>query len=215
MSDIVIYGASGHAKVIIDIIEQTGIHKIIGLVDDTGSVNNLMGYPVARDIGNYLDKGVKAGLVAIGDNWNRSRLVSKIQDKCNCFEFVTAIHPSVNKARDVVVGVGTVVMAGCNINSCTHIGNHCIVNTGSNTDHDCTVNDFASLAPGVTLGGNVIIGNFTAVGLGTSVIQKIEIGAHTVIGAGSVVVKEILSNCIAFGNPCKFVRKREVDGSYI
>lgn len=215
MADIIIYGAGGHAKVIIDIIEQAGIHKIIGLVDDTGSVESLMGYPVTRDINNHLDNGVKAGLVAIGGNWLRSFIVSKILDKCSDFAFVTAIHPSVKKARDVVVGRGTVVMAGCNINPFTQIGRHCIVNTGSNVDHDCTVNDFASLAPGVTLGGNVVIGNYTAVGLGASVIQKIEIESHTVIGAGSVVIKNIPSHCVAYGNPCKFVRTREVDGSYL
>jgi len=215
MAAILIYGASGHARVIIDIIEHANIHKIIGLVDDTGSVNNLMGYPVARDISNFLDRGVNSGLVAIGDNWQRSRLVTKILDRCKDFEFVTAIHPSVKRARDVVVGDGTVVMAGCNINTCTQVGHHCIINTGSNVDHDCMVNDFASLAPGVTIGGNVVIGEYTAVGLGASVIQKVEIESHTIIGAGSVVIKNIPSHCVAYGNPCKFVRNREVDGSYL
>lgn len=215
MADIFIYGASGHAKVIVDIIEQAGIHQIIGFVDDSGSVDNLMGYPVARDISYYLDGGIRAGLVAIGDNWQRNRLVTKILDKCKKFEFITAIHPSVQKANNVVIGNGTVVMAGCNINPSTQVGNHCIVNTGSNVDHDCTINNFASLSPGVVLGGNVVIGEYTAVGLGASVIQKIEIGAHTVIGAGSVVVKDIPSLCVAFGNPCKFVRRREVDESYL
>lgn len=215
MADIVIYGAGGHAKVIIDIVEQAGIHRIIGLVDDTASVNNLMGYSVAEDISTYLDSGVTAGLVAVGDNWRRSRLVEKIIGKCNSFEFVTAVHPSVNTGRDVVIGEGTVVMAGCSINSCTHIASHCIVNTGSNIDHDCRVNELASIAPGVTVGGNVVIGEYTAVGLGSSIIQKIEIGAYTVIGAGSVVVKDIPSCCVAYGSPCRFVRKREVEESYL
>lgn len=215
MANIIIYGAGGHAKVIIDIIEQTGIHKLIGLVDDTGSVNSLMGYPVARDINSYLSSGVKAGLVAIGDNWHRNRLVTMIFDKCNDFEFVTAIHPSVKQARDVVIGDGTVVMAGCNINPCTQLGSHCIVNTGSNVDHDCIIKDFASLAPGVTLGGNVIVGEFTAVGLGAKIVQKISIGKHTIIGAGSLVTKAIPDNIVAYGSPCKFVRKRDLGDRYL
>ena len=215
MANILIYGASGHAKVIIDIVEQAGIHRIVGLVDDTGSVNNLMGYPVTRDISSYLNSGVNAGLVAIGDNWQRSRLVAKILAKNKDFKFVTAMHPSIKTARDVTVGDGTVVMAGCIFNPCTLIGSHCIVNTGSSVDHDCIVNDFASLAPGVTLGGNVVIGDFTAVGLGASVIQKVTIGSNTVAGAGSVIVKNIPSHCVAYGNPCKFIRNREVDESYL
>lgn len=215
MADILIYGASGHAKVIIDIIEKSGIHNIIGLVDDTGSVTNLMGYHVTDNICSYLDKGVSAGLIAVGDNWSRSKLVSKVLDVCPDFEFVTAIHPSVKIARDVTIGKGTVVMAGCNINSCTQINDHCIINTGSNVDHDCTIDSFASLSPGVTLGGTVVIGAFTAVGLGASVIQKMEIGMHAIIGAGSVVVRSIPSYCVAYGNPCRFVRNREVNEPYL
>lgn len=214
--DIIIFGASGHAKVIIDIIEKTEIHKIVGLVDDTSSAKSfVMGYPVEKDIGSYLDSGVNAGLVAIGDNWQRKSIVSKILNKCSYFNFVTAIHPSVSIGREVTIGVGTVIMAGSNINPGTKIYNHCIVNTGTNVDHDCTVNDFASLAPGVNLGGNVVIENCSAVGLGTSVIQKISIGEHTVIGAGSVVIKNLPSNCIAFGTPCKFIRERDRDEPYL
>lgn len=215
MSDILIYGASGHARVIIDIVEQAGIHKIIGLVDDTGSVTNLMGYQVTRSISEYLDAGVRAGVVAVGDNWQRGRLVAKILCKCKNFEFITAVHPSVKCARDVAIGNGTVVMAGCNLNPCTQVGKHCIVNTGSSIDHDCTINDFASIAPGATLGGNVVVGAYTAIGLGASVIQKVEIGSQAVIGAGSLVLKDIPSLCVAYGNPCKFIRNREVDETYL
>ena len=213
MADIIIYGASGHAKVIIDIIEQSGIHTIIGLVDDTGSVNVLSGYPVEKNIKSYLNSGIMAGLVAVGDNWHRNRIVNNILNECIDFQFISAIHPSVNKSRDVVIGDGTVVMSGCNINSGARIGSHCIINTGSNVDHDCIINDMASVAPGVTLGGNVVIGCFSAVGLGTSVIQKISIGSNTVIGAGSVVVRDVPSKCVAFGNPCKFVRTINVSES--
>jgi sugar O-acyltransferase (sialic acid O-acetyltransferase NeuD family) len=215
MSEIILYGASGHAKVIIDIIEQAGIHTIIGLVDDTGSATNLMGYQVVGEIGTFLEKGIRAGLVAVGDNWLRNKLATKILEKCDDFEFVTAIHPSVNTARDTIIGKGAVVMAGASINSGTRIGNHCIINTGSNIDHECCVHHFASLAPGVTLGGNVTVGEYTAIGLGASVIQKVTVGSHSVIGAGSVVLNDMGSNLTAYGNPCKFVRTREVGQRYL
>ena len=215
MTDIVIYGASGHAKVIIDIVEQTGIYNIIGLVDDTGASDSLMGYPVAKDLNTYLEQGVNAGLVAIGDNWHRSRIVAKILGKCSGFKFISVLHPLIRKARDVEIGEGTVVMAGSNINPCTRIGSHCIINTGSNIDHDCTIYDYASIAPGATLGGNVVVGEYSAVGLGASVIQKVAIGSHTVIGAGSVVVNNIPEKCVSFGNPSKFIRKRADDEPYL
>lgn len=215
MADIIIYGAGGHAKVIVDIVEKTGIYTIVGLVDDTGSTDKLINYPVVKDISFFIEKGIKSGLVAIGDNWQRSRVVATILAKCENFEFISVTHPSVNLARDVLIGAGTVIMAGCSLNPYTDIGSHCIVNTNSSIDHDCKINDFASIAPGVTLGGNVTIGDFTAIGLGASIIQKIEIGSHSVIGAGSVVVKNISSNCIAYGNPCTVVRNRANYESYL
>lgn len=215
MADVLIYGASGHAKVIIDIIEQAGIHRIVGLVDETGAVDNLMGYQVVTNVEYYFANGVRSGVVAVGDNWQRCRLVSKVIDKCPGFNFVTAIHPSVRLSRDIFIGKGTVVMAGCNINPGTKIFDHCIINTGSNIDHDCTINDFASVAPGATLGGNVVVGECSAVGLGVSVIQKKEIGSHTVVGAGAVVINDIKSRCIAYGNPCKIVRDRDAGEPYL
>lgn len=215
MANIFIYGAGGHAKVIIDIIEQAGIEKIVGLVDDTGSTDSLINYPVFNDFSSLIEQGVTAGIVAIGDNWKRSKIVDKIVEKCKNFKFITAIHPTVNQAKDVFIGAGTVVMAGCTLNPCIKVGRHCIVNTHSSIDHDCTVNDFSSIAPGVTLGGNVTIGEFTAVGLGTSIIQKIEIGPHSVLGAGSIVIKNIPSDCVAYGNPCQFIRKRNLDEPYL
>lgn len=216
MKDIVIYGAGGHARVIIDIIEQSNSYRIVGLVNDMcSSAATLMGYPVVSDIGEFCGHGVRSGLIAIGDNWQRSRLASTLTQRYGEFEFVTAVHPSVRIGRAVVIGAGTVVMAGCNINPQATIKNHCIINTGTNVDHDCIIGDNASLAPGVTLGGNVIIGDFTAVGLGTAVIHKIEIGEHVVVGAGSVVVKNIIPHCIAYGNPCKAVKARETGSPYL
>lgn len=215
MTDIIIYGAGGHAKVIIDIIEQSGRHSIAGLVDDTGSVRELMGYPVASTIGCYLDRGIASGVVAIGDNWLRCQVAQKILAACCGFQFVTAVHPSARLARGVEVGAGTVVMAGCNINPAAGIGRHCIINTGTNVDHDCRIGDFASLAPGVTLGGNVTVGSFSAIGLGASLIQKMTIGCHSVVGAGSVVTRPLPDLVVAYGVPCKAVRERTREEGYL
>jgi sugar O-acyltransferase (sialic acid O-acetyltransferase NeuD family) len=216
MKDIFLYGAGGHARVIIDIIEKMAIYKLVGLVDDTGSdIPQMMGYPIVSDFGKFYSRGIRSGVIAVGDNWSRSRLVDVLTNKYNDLEFLTAVHPSSRIGRDTVIGVGTVIMAGCNVNTKTRIGNHCIINTGSNVDHDCQLGDYSSLAPGVTLGGNVIVGNYSAVCLGASVIQGIKISSHAVIGAGSVVVSDIGPNCVAYGNPCKQIRTRQVDSPYL
>ena len=53
----------------------------------------------------------------------------------------------------------------------------------------------------------VKIGNNVWLGAGTLVMPGVTIGDNTVIGAGSVVTKDIPANVIAYGNPCKIVRK--------
>lgn len=216
MKDILIFGASGHARVIIDVVEKERLYAVAGLVDETENrVETLLGYPVTKSICELYDQGVRSGLIAVGDNWQRRKLAATILQRYPDFEFVTAIHPSVNIGKSVLIGSGTVVMPGCSINSRAEIKSHCIVNTGANVDHDSIVEDFGSLAPGVTLGGNVRIGECTAVGLGSALIQKVNVGQHSIIGAGSVVVRSIPSHVIAYGNPCRIVRNRSEGEPYL
>ncbi len=51
------------------------------------------------------------------------------------------------------------------------------------------------------------IGNHVWIGGGVRVMPGVTIGDNTIIGGGSVVTKDIPKNCLAFGNPCKVIRK--------
>ena len=52
----------------------------------------------------------------------------------------------------------------------------------------------------------VIIGNNVWIGGGAIILPGVTIGDNVVIGAGSVVTKDIPSNKIAYGNPCRIIR---------
>ena len=216
MSDILIYGAGGQAKSVVDVAEKSNKYNIAGLIDDTkNDPSSILGYPVYNDIRILYRKGIKRGLVAIGDNAERYHIVEDILSKYPDFSFVTLIHPSVQLAQDVSVQEGTVIMAGCCIKPTVVIGRHCIINANSTIGHDIMIGNFASLGPGGILGGHVVVGSFTAIGLGASVIHNIRIGESTVVGAGSTVVKDIPSNVVAYGTPCVVVRSREFDTPYL
>lgn len=220
MDKIIIIGSSGHAKVIIDIIEQEGRYEIIGLLDEYRKVGEqTLGYQVLGHSGvlselmvSYKLKGL---IVAIGDNFIRSRVVTRIGKMYPSLPFVSAIHPKASIAKDVAVGKGTVIMAGVTVNSSCQIGHFCILNTNSSLDHDSIMGAFSSLAPHVTTGGNCRIGEYSAISIGTVLIHGVRIGEHTVIGAGSTVIKNHESFKVAYGTPAAVVRKRNIGDKYL
>jgi sugar O-acyltransferase (sialic acid O-acetyltransferase NeuD family) len=206
---LLIYGASGHAKVIIDIVEQQGVYQIVGLLDDTPERQGqeFFGYCVLGGQ-EILDKHRHCAiLVAIGDNHARKRVQEHV--KALGYELVVAIHPSACLARDVSIGPGTVIMAQVAINSGTVIGEGVIVNTGATIDHDCRIGDFAHISPGGHLAGNVTVGALTQVGIGVSVIPGVRIGENTVIGAGAAVVTDIPDGIVAVGVPAKVIKNHQ------
>lgn len=190
-----LFGASGHAKVIIDILKASGI-EVKGLVDDNLQIDSLLGYPVTHGCTD-----LSPIIVSIGNNAIRKKVVEKLRG-----EFGIAIHPSVIVSDTVAIGEGTVVMQGAIIQSDATIGKHCIVNTGASIDHECVLADYVHISPHATLCGNVAVGEGTWIGAGAIVIPGVRIGKWAVIGAGTVVTKDIPDCVLAVGNRCKIVK---------
>lgn len=194
-----LYGAGGHAKVIMDILKAE--RKLVeALIDDNKELNELMGVKVFHSI----NQAMSPLIVSIGDN-NTRRLIA---EKVNA-TFGMAIHPSAIISDSVKIDVGTVVMQGVIIQACTQIGRHCIVNTGASIDHECVIGDFAHISPRVTLCGNIHVGEGTWIGAGTVVIPGVKIGKWSIIGAGSVVDKDIPDGVLALGNRCRVIKSLE------
>jgi sugar O-acyltransferase (sialic acid O-acetyltransferase NeuD family) len=218
--NIVVIGASGHAKVVVDIIEKEGRYTIAGLLDSgKESGTTFAGYSV---LGNedYLREvrrlgRAEAGIIAIGDNWVRHQVAQRFARLEPDFPFVSAIHPSAQIGSNVSVGAGSVVMPGAVINSDTQVGRFCIVNTNASVDHDCVIGDYACILPGAVLGGNVRIGAFSVVALGAHIVHGITVGEHTVIGAGATVLSDIGDGAVAWGTPAQVMRARSPGERYL
>lgn len=70
-------------------------------------------------------------------------------------------------------------------------------------------------ADGLQYNMSVRIGENCWIGAGCVIVPGVTIGDNVVIGAGSVITKDIPSNVIAFGNPCKVYREvNEHDKEY-
>lgn len=219
MDKIIIIGASGHAKAIIDAIELDGTQGIYGFVDSYKSEGQkILNYPILgteKIIPDLVKKGITKGVIAIGDNYKRCKIAKKIQKIAPEFEFITVIHPSAIVSKHTTVGKGSVILGGANVDVDSTIGDFCIINSNANVGHDSNMGNFSSLAPNSCIGGAVYIGEYTAVSLGANILQSINIGEHTIIGAGSLVTKDIENLKVAYGVPAKTIRKRKRGDSYL
>ena len=191
-----LYGAGGHAKVIMDMIEAAG-GRIEGVIDDNPDLTEFMGKEVLHGY-----PGSAPIIVSIGINGIRRKVVEKLGSET---VFGTAIHPSAILSPHATVGEGSVVMQGAILQSCAKVGKHCIINTGASVDHDCILGDYVHISPHATLCGNVSVGEGSWIGAGTVIIPGIRIGKNCVIGAGSVVCKDIPDGVKAYGNPCRII----------
>lgn len=214
MNEILVFGAGGHAKVIIDILENQKMYKVKAIVDREASTKKIFGHKVISQR-DFKNTGITQGVIAVGDNWVRQKLEHEILALAPNFKFVVAIHPQAIVSKHSEIGPGSVIMASAVVNPGTVVGRHCIINTRSAVDHDCRLEDFSSLAPGCTIGGTVSIGKYSAIGIGATISHNLQIGEHTVIGAGSVVVRPIGSHVTAYGSPCRNVRERKPGEWYL
>ncbi len=220
MKDIIIIGSSGHAKVVIDIIERQGEYKIIGLIDRfRDTTEETLGYSILgkeEDLPELISKySVYGVIVAIGDNFIRSKVSTLIINLCPDITFISAIHPDTSISKYARIGDGSVIVAGVIVNANAVIGKSCILNTASSVGHDAILNDFSSIGPGVRVAGGCNIGELSSIGIGAVIIEKVNIGEGVVIGASSTVTKDITSFVIAYGTPAKIIRKREIGEKYL
>jgi len=199
MKKVIIIGASGHAKVIADIVIKSG-DKLVGFLDDNIQLpEKVIGYPYLGVISDYAKYADDCNFViGIGNNSIRK----KIADGMNV-KWYTAIHPSAQIAIETVIGEGTVVMANAVINTSARIGMHCIINTASVIEHDNVIGDYVHISPNATLCGTVSIGNKTHIGAGVTVKNNISVCQDVIVGAGGVVVKNIDEQGTYIGVPIK------------
>lgn|SRR5690606_16802642 len=193
-----IYGASGHAKVIIDLLDQQT--DINGVFDDNPRIIEILGYPVQHEIPPWF-KFEKPLFIAIGDNLSRKRIAKKLSLQAN---FATIIDNRAIISRRCFIGEGSVVMEGAIIKVNAQIGKQVIINTGASVDHDCWIGDFVHIAPQAALCGDVSIGEGTIVGANALILPGISIGSWCKIGAGSVVNKDVPDGATWIGYKLKY-----------
>jgi sugar O-acyltransferase (sialic acid O-acetyltransferase NeuD family) len=201
---VAVFGAGGHAKVVIATLQASG-RKVTAIYDDDEHCRGktVLGIPVLGPLDQACKDGVRRAVLAIGDNAIRRQLA-----ECFSFKWESVVHPSAVVHPSVHLGEGSVIFAGAIVQPDAQVGPHAIVNTAATVDHDCVVEACASIGPGAHLAGNVSIGQRAAIGTGACVIPGISIGEDTIVGAGTVVIADLPASVVAVGSPARIVRER-------
>lgn len=199
---LLVLGAGGHAKVVIDAARAQG-WSVYAAVDDNP---NLWGHPIegVPVLGSLETAAGWQGWAIIGIGDNRARYAVSQR---YALRWATLIHPTAWLSPSAKIGEGTLVAAGVVVQPAAQIGRHAILNTACSIDHDCVVGDWVHIAPGARLAGGVQVDEGALVGIGAAVLPNIRIGAWSVVGAGAVVTCEVPPHTVVVGVPARLIRE--------
>lgn len=200
---LLIIGASGHAKVVIDALSwEHGSDFDLRLADDDVSLTGkyLMGTPIVTPVAQALECG---GLfhVAIGNNAIRRRIAHDCLHAGMAYQ--TVVHARAILAKSAVVKPGCFIAAGAILAAESKIYEGCIINHGAVVDHDCFLDSYCHVAPNATLGGGVRLGRHVMIGAGANILPGVSIADDCVVGAGAVVLHDLPASGTYVGMPAR------------
>jgi sugar O-acyltransferase (sialic acid O-acetyltransferase NeuD family) len=206
---LIIVGAGGHGKVVLDILRAAGQHEPVGFVDSFANRagTTYCGLPIfgpANVLPKLRQQNIRGAIVAIGDCRARQRYATLLCEQG--FELVNAIHPTASISPTAVLGKNIVIAALVAVCAEAKIGDSVILNTSCVVDHECEVGEAVHICPGAHLAGRVRVGAGAWVGLGSNVIQCMSIGEHAMVGAGAVVIHDVPANATVVGVPARVVK---------
>jgi len=193
---IVVFGAGGLAKSLIDLMRTTGeLDPLCVLNDRPDRLTDVLGVPVlgGREyLGPLRELGVAFAVNAVG-------AVRRIEDRIAIAELLdergleqpTLVDPAAFVAPSATLASGVQVFAGAAVCSGATIGRSVIVNTNAVVSHDCVIGDFVHVAPGALLAGEVEVGRATLIGMGATAVVYLKIGESVIVGNGAVLNEDV------------------------
>ena len=205
---IVVFGAGGHAKVVIDLLFCLGGYEVRVVDDDPRKAGaELLGVRVegsCEDAAGLVRRGVQEAVIALGDNARREEM--GLRAAGFGFRLPALVHPRAVVSAHARIGDGTVVFAGGIVAADAVVGRFGIVNHGASVDHDCVLGDAVHIAPGARLAGNVAVGRRSTIGIGARILPGRRVGEGCIVGAAACVVGDIPDGVVVTGVPAKILR---------
>jgi sugar O-acyltransferase (sialic acid O-acetyltransferase NeuD family) len=212
MKSLVIIGAGGHGREVLDVVEAINAleptYEVLGFLADRDGAHEPLSRRAAKILGptSLIDSLKAEYVVAIGDPLARADIDRRFMLKGLVSPVL--VHPAASLGSDVHLGPGSVVMAGARITTNLVAGRSLQVNVNATISHDGRIGDYVTISPGCNISGNVELGDSVYLGTGCVIIPGIRIGANTTVGAGAVVIRDLPSGVTAVGVPAKPLARR-------
>ncbi len=210
MSKSILFGAGGHARVLVDALIEGGAELPIGALtpDQTQWGGDVYGVPILGDdtlLASLIEQHRLTHFIVGVGSVKDARVRLRIYELGikHGLQPLTVRHPSAVISMRVESGAGVQWLAASVVNAGAVIGNNVIINTGAIVEHDCRIGDHVHVATGARLAGSVIVGDGAHIGIGASIRQGIVIGQGAVVGAGAVVVKNVRDGSTVVGVPAR------------
>jgi UDP-perosamine 4-acetyltransferase len=206
----VVIGGGGHAKVVIDVLQENGV-PVTAFTSSNPEPDTLLGVPRAGGdeiLPELFAQGVRQAFVALGDNrirWERLTWAAALG-----FSLINVISQRAHVSRHASCGQGVLVMPGAAVNAGARLDDGVIINTNASVDHDCEIGACAHVAPNAALAGRVRVGEGAFLGTGCSVIPGLEIGAWAIVGAGAVVIESLVGSRVYAGVPARMIPSKDL-----
>jgi UDP-perosamine 4-acetyltransferase len=201
---LVILGAGGHGRAVIELLRDLGGPEPVGLVDATPGAGAMLGLPILGTeaaLPGLLEAGVRLACIAIGDNAARAAAAARLA--ALGFTLPALLHPSVIRAGSAVVGAGAVVLPRVVLGACVRVGALAIVNTGAILEHDVVLGEAAHCGPGAVLSGGVRVGARALIGAGAACKPYACVGEGAVVGTGAAVTQDVAPGAVVGGVPAR------------
>lgn len=207
MRELVIFGAGGHGRETLDIVEAINAVEptwaFAGFVDDGEVIADRL---ERRDVSllgttELLADSEPRYVIGIGSPAVRAKLDEQLTAWVRIA--ATLIHPAATVASDNRIGDGVLLAAGARVTTNVTLGRHVHLNVNAVVSHDCVIGNYTTLSPGSLVNGDVQVGTGVFLGTGAIITPGITIGDHAVIGAGAVVVNDVPPGVTVKGVPAR------------
>jgi sugar O-acyltransferase (sialic acid O-acetyltransferase NeuD family) len=209
MNKLIIIGAGNVGGYLSYNIDEFGSYEVLGFLDDDKSKHGKTVYGTkvlgATDsIGEYLHQKTLCVVVGISFPAAKSEMVANLS-KYN-LNYPNFVAKNVWLSKNVQLGRGVILYPGVSINYETVIKDFVIMNMNCAIGHNCTINDYSTLAPGVNLAGFTHIEDQVSIGIGVSTKQNIRIGKGSLIGGQSMLIGDVTAGSKIIGVPGKKIK---------